>query len=329
MYLHLDFRDLKSGERMETGVVQPPDNEWSEQLKSFLSHKGSEWKEEIELAFRGELDDLESRFYVGRIGNQVICQIMLTGSRGAGIVSHVFTRPEQRQKGAISALMNTMMEHCRSIRFQVITLGTGFDSAAYWIYHKFGFRSVRPGSGEMIWVSDDEKLANLFSPSQVHLRPVQWEDWAYFNLLALQPVNPEEDLPRSKIMGLKGQGSLEGPFIKLQIRRGKEPELHAFAIVNEADITVGWAIMGQDPSWFRDVWILDLHIHRLYKNNLTKLVSELPLPKGMIVSYLLHDDSPKAKSLERSGFLLKGRLPGWLEHSGRHELLVMMRDNTT
>ncbi|MGH2367633.1 MAG: hypothetical protein ACRDI2_05490, partial [Chloroflexota bacterium] len=105
MYTHLGSVTLKTGEQMDLGVVQCPDPSWSPQVKRLLGHKGRDSLEHIEGALAGPLDALETRFYVGTIGGVAVTNVMIVGARGAGILGHVYTVPEHRQKGAYSHLM--------------------------------------------------------------------------------------------------------------------------------------------------------------------------------------------------------------------------------
>ena len=258
MYSPLGDVLLKSGEQMQVGVVRGPDPEWKPALTVFLGHKGPPWMAQIAGALDGPLDGLESRFYVGQIAGEVVCHIMVVGSRGVGILGHVFTLPEQRQKGAARSLMAFVMEDSRRRGFTVLTLGTGFDSPAYWIYHGFGFRSVTEESGLMLWQAEPDALNTIFRQAPTHTRPVLWDDWAFFNLMAVQPVEKAESDPRCALLGLKGQGSVEGSFIAFQLRRAEEPRLKAQALVTEVGFTVGWALIGP-PDSQSDTPVLSIH----------------------------------------------------------------------
>src|SRR5437867_677157 len=100
MYTPISEEGLKSGERMEVGVILGPDAEWGPRLVPFLGHKSADYAAHIRKSLETPLDDLETRFYVGSIDGRPISQVMIVGARGAGILGHVFTRPEERRKGA-------------------------------------------------------------------------------------------------------------------------------------------------------------------------------------------------------------------------------------
>ncbi len=149
MYTKLGEGRLKTSEPIEVGVVESPDEEWLPRVVPFLAHKSGDYQAHTRRALEGPLDGLETRFYVGHVSGRILSQIQVVGARGAGIVGHVYTLPEERRKGACHAVMEHQMEDCRRARFRVLCLGTAFESPPYWIYHSFGFRSVGPGNGCM------------------------------------------------------------------------------------------------------------------------------------------------------------------------------------
>ncbi len=283
MYMPLGEALLKSGERMQVGVVRGPDPDWKPALTAFLGHKGPVWRQHIAGALDGPLDSLETRFYVGQVDGKPIAQIMIVGSRGVGILGHVFTLPEQRQKGAARGLMHILMEDCRRQGFHILTLGTGFQSPAYWIYHGFGFRGVHSESGNMLWQAEPEAAARLFQRAPVSVRAVRWDDWGFFNYLAMLPVEVGEGAPRSALLGLQGQGSLEGPFIAFQIRREQEPLLQAQTLVSETGASVGWGLLGPSEGE-GGAWRLDVHTHPHFTDYRSELMASLALPKAPVIS---------------------------------------------
>src|SRR5207249_1997860 len=143
-----------------------------------LGHKGQPWQHHIQAALQEPLDDLETRFYVGLLDGRAITNVMIVGtrlrvvSRGAGrpedaveavgILGHVYTVPEHRRKGAYAQLMAAQMEHTRSLGYRLLTLGTGFETPPYWIYHRFGFRSIDGATGRMKWLATPDAEAHHF-----------------------------------------------------------------------------------------------------------------------------------------------------------------------
>src|SRR5688500_1900224 len=109
MYTPLGSETLKTGERMEIGVVQGPDPEWLPRVVPFLGHKGPDTRVHIRRSLEEPLDALQTRYYVGCVDGEVISQIMVVGDRGAGILGHVYTDPDHRRKGACAAIMARQM----------------------------------------------------------------------------------------------------------------------------------------------------------------------------------------------------------------------------
>ena len=171
------FEDLTIGndERVECGVITGPDPEWAERIESLLSHKGAKWNWQNSRLIRND-EGVETRYYVLHRAGDLFANIMTVTLEGVGIFGHVWTRPEDRRKGACSALMPVQMEHFRQNGGRALFLGTGFGSTAYRIYSENGFRSVEPGSGAMSYFTDSpDDFENWYfqnSPSVVE--PLCW-----------------------------------------------------------------------------------------------------------------------------------------------------------
>ena len=71
--------------------------------------------------------------------------------------------------------MARQMEDFRNREGSALFLGTGYDTVPYYIYEEFGFESVEPGSGFMIYYAESGRtLSGSIS------RPVRrpYENWA-------------------------------------------------------------------------------------------------------------------------------------------------------
>jgi len=317
-YTRLGETRLKSGETLEIGVVAGPAPEWRDRLAEFLAHKGPDWLPHITRALEGPLDALQTRFYVGLLTGEaegprpVAAQIMIVGAAGVGILGHVFTRPEHRRKGACQAVMAHQMADMPAAGFRVLTLGTGFESPPYWIYHGFGFRSIRPGSGQMIWQAEPDAAAALFQPGPTRVRPLGWGDWGAVTCLASRDVVPEEEGPRSLALDCPGVGYLEGPYIRFQLRRERTPESQAWALVNAEDRAVGWASLMPDRSWGGRRLLLDAWAHPAFPEGVARLLDAVAWPNEPVVAVTAASAARKPDALRRHGFSPVARLPRWL-----------------
>jgi hypothetical protein len=327
MYTRLGDAKLKTGETMQIGVIVAPDAEWRERVAAFLGHKGPSWCEHIRRALDGPLDGLETLFYVGTIGDEILTQVMIVGSAGAGILGHVFTRPDQRRKGAYQQLMARQMQDTAERGYRVLTLGTGFDSAPYWIYHSFGFRSIYEGTGIMKWAAAPEAESDLLRPRPTQVRDLRWGDGAALCLLSVQPLGRDEEWPRSMTMSLTGVGLLEGPSIELQLRREREPNSRGKALATEDGLAVGWATIMPDHRWFGQHLVFDAHVHPNFAERLADLVDAIDWPNARVVAYTRAHAPRKSAALSRHGFQRVAILPRWLTVGGQtDDVAVWSRD---
>jgi hypothetical protein len=318
LYTHLGQVTLKTGEQLELGCVRCPDPSWGAQLIPLLGHKSRESREHFEQAFAGPLDELDTRFYIGTIGGVAVTNVMIVGALrscgGVGILGHVYTKPEHRQKGAYNALMAAQMQHIRADGYRILNLSTGFETHPYWIYHRYGFRSIDGVSGKMKWLADPAAEADYFTPAPTRVREMRWDDWAPIEVLAYQPVLPDEPLPRSVLFGLKGQGSIESPFQAVRRRVRRREPISAVVLETERDATVGWAALQPDPFAFGDAQQLDLYVHGTFADGAGRLLEVLPVSAtGRLTAYSMLPDGYRTAALKAAGFRQTAELPDWLK----------------
>jgi hypothetical protein len=317
MYTYLGTTTLKTGEQMDLGVVLCPDPSWDAQIKPLLGHKGRETKDHIEAALHGPLDALETRFYLGTIGGCAVSNVMIVGARGVGILGHVYTVPEHRQKGAYNALMAAQMADMQRQGYPILTLSTGFETHPYWIYHRYGFRSIDGTSGRMKWLAQPSAEAEHFRAGETAVRTMRWDDWAPLNLLAFQLAEADEELPRSWTFKLKGHGSLEGPFSALRRTIARQTPITPLVLETEHGAVAGWAVLQPDDIAFGDGWLLDLYVHPHFRDQTHRLLSAISWPdRGRVAAYTSAPDGYRSAALRDAGFEQITRLPAWLERGG-------------
>jgi GNAT superfamily N-acetyltransferase len=307
---------LATGERLALGVVDAPDPAWSDRIVPFLIHKGGDWNYQIAAAMKQPLDDLETRFYVGTVDEQIVTQVMIAGARGCGILSHVFTAPAWRQRGAYRQLMAAQMADTRARGYRILTLGTGYNSHPYWIYHSFGFRSVAEGSGYMRWEADPGATEAYLAPSDAMVRPSRWDDWAGYMLAMLQPVHPGESLPRSPALGAARVHSVEGPFIGFRRGLDRVPGMQSLTLQSTPGAVVGWCHVVPGPAVFGDAWLLDLHTLPGFADQARALLEPIVWPAAP-VAYVSDDPLGAFEALSSAvGFRKMADLPRFLALGG-------------
>ncbi|MBC8230089.1 GNAT family N-acetyltransferase [bacterium] len=300
MYTKLRDVKLKTGENMEVGVVLAPDDEYADKVKPFLAHKQGNFKWHIERCFEEQLDELETRYYIGQINNEIACNIMIVEYGHIGILGHVFTNPDQRRKGVCTGVINAQMEDFQQRGGEALYLGTGYDGPAYHIYKSVGFESVYPRSGFMKYWANDDFEAKYFAKGKMCVKEVQWNDWG--KMPALTGI-VDGDYLRSIAFNIYGPASFEGGFLgfKRELEEG-ENFRDAKLLASENGAIVAFATIIPDSRWRGDVYILDIFAHPNFWDDAAKLLNELKFPQGKIQCY--SDSTPTGKSgcLEKVGF---------------------------
>jgi hypothetical protein len=316
MYKDLGHVTLKTGERVEAGVVFGPDADWAERLEKLLSHKGDLWNWQNHQALRSSLG-IDVQFYLLHRQGIPFANILTSELAGVGHLGHVWTEPEDRQKGASSSLMDIQMRDFRSRGGKALFLGTGFDSIPYHIYKRFGFSSVEPGSGYMEWYATSKERfeSNYFARAETEIRSPQWTHWPSSAALFLG------DFPcvvRCTPLRLIGRQSTEGPFLPLlrdaQRRQATGEKPRALVLCNnQTTAVVGLVVWDWHPLW-EDMCLVDVYCHPSYWDRAGELLSSLPLPDAE--GYVAYSDAScrhKTAALLDHGFrqtaTLKGRVP--------------------
>jgi GNAT superfamily N-acetyltransferase len=308
MYEELGRERLKSGETLTIGLVMAPDEHFIESICHLLHHKSTPWYAHIESALAGEIDRLETRFYIGLLGGKPVGNVMTVEQYGIGILGHVFVEPEHRRKGICQAIMTYQMEHFRRRGGQVLLLGTGYESPPYWIYYRFGFRSLRGGFMRYGVEPAEVFERRWFAPSPTRIVVAEWRHWP---LVALLASVPGSDYLRSLAWQVFGIGNLEGPYVDYMYRQKQSGGPKAVILETEHGAVVGCASLTAHAYW-PNVFLLDVFTHANYTHRTTELIQALDLPSSLTVCYTDIDAKEKAAALEANGFVRETKLTGFL-----------------
>ncbi len=325
MYEKLGEITLKTGECMDVGAISVPDESHAEQIKKFLGHKPGNFKWHIERCVIESLDELETRFYVGKIKDNIITNTMTVEHQGIGILGHVFTLPEQRRKGACKGVMTYQMEDFLQRKGRALYLGTGYNGHPYHIYHSFGFESVIPESGFMQYHVNSDFLENYFAPTPVHPKPVEWHDWP--KLTALSGIVGWDTL-RSLAWNVYGPTNLESGFLSFKHTLETDDVYDdAKLLVTQSGAIVGWATVSWDVRWRKTIALLDLFFHPNFTDSVPVLLSALKFPDLKVQCYIDSTAEKKAAILEAAGFACEGRFKNQFSYKGQgYDVLVFSRE---
>ncbi len=298
---------LKGGERLRIAALTAPAGRYAGPIRQFLGHKGQPWMLHVDLANEGRTDALRTTYYVGILGGEIAGNVMIVDDGRVGILGHVFTRPDQRRKGICQHLMAAAMEGFQAAGGAILTLGTGYNSPAYWIYHGFGFRGVQPSSGHMVFRARQDAVARYFVPARVRVADAAWEHWPGLSLLFMQPAG---DRIRSLACRVIGPVGFEEGFLLLQGQRERLAG-QMKVLLTRSGAVVGAAMLQRDPRWPSSVYLLDLFVESGFTGHEGRLLRSLRLPaNAKVQAYLDLPSGSRAEALTSAGYRIEATLRG-------------------
>ncbi|MCY3022888.1 MAG: GNAT family N-acetyltransferase [Planctomycetota bacterium] len=284
MYYGLDSVTLRNGEPAQLGVVLGPDSsDRARHLRELLAHKGPIWQWQIEQSLTKEQAGAESRFYILSKAGRPFANVMVVERRGIGIFGHVYTRPEERRNGAADIIIGCLADDFRQRGGRALYLGTGFDSPAYRLYAKHGFRSVEPESGHMAWFAGGRETfeRDAFAPAAVRHEPLAFHHWPLLPALAMM-AHPAR--VRIATMDAVNSASTEGGALPVlmamngEAEHGKEHGARAHVAVSEGSgVPVAIACAMPEHYFWEQVDVVDLFCAPEFEAELRPLLATLEL----------------------------------------------------
>jgi GNAT superfamily N-acetyltransferase len=312
MYQKLADVQLKTGETVELGALLGPDaSPLATKVKTLLSHKGRIWQWQIAQSLDRDQPETESRFYLLLRQGEPFANIMLVESRRIGIFGHVYTRPEERRKGAAEHLAGRLVADFARRGGRAMYLGTGYDSAAYHIYARHGFRGIEPESGYMAWFAPGLERtafeAEAFAPSWTRHEALEYRHWPTLPALAMM-YHPA----RLRIAGMDviGPAITEGGALPvLMAMHGEADHTHDnggrahVAVSGQSGVPVAIACATPEPHFWKQVDVVDLFCAPGFEEELPALVQALQLlPGRRAICYADLDWPAKQEILAACGF---------------------------
>ncbi len=305
MYQSLGTLKLGDGSTVEVGRVDCPDLSWADRIEALLQHKSPLYVWQNSCVIR-EHCGLDVFFYVLHRDGEPLASIMTVENRKTGFLGHVWTRPEDRRKGAATMLLDATVEDFKNREGVALFLRTDYDSSAYHIYATKGFVGIEDGSGQMALYRADETTfyQSYFRQQPWGIRCLNWSDWPASGALFLG------EFPTFiRSVGLKqfGRCTTEDTVLEL-LEREKKREAHGLPpsakvlVLEETGAIAGlahWRLLDS----FDDVCLLDFFCHPTYTGSAFDLVSSLELPESKRVIALADvQDRTKEEALEELDF---------------------------
>jgi hypothetical protein len=311
MHEELAQERLRTGERLRVVVVEAPDDEHAGTVLSLLRHKGELRQWQFEEDFTGRAVGVRSRYYLGFLEGRAVANISVWETGPVGDLGHVFTAESHRRKGICQAVMATQMEDFRRRGGQLLVLGTRYDGPPYHIYQSFGFQSMVDGSGYMRYQQDPAFFARLFADAPVSTGAVAWAD---LGLVCGLMACPDGNWLRNARARAFGPVCYEGAFLD-DLRETQRGHRQVQVARTSAGAAVGYAVLGPDPAWSGQCWLLDVFIHPAFVHCAPQVVGTLQWP-AVPVHCHVDADSQLATAVIAAGFRLEARLSRCLSRGG-------------
>jgi|SaaInlStandDraft_1057018.scaffolds.fasta_scaffold17526_2 GNAT superfamily N-acetyltransferase len=300
MFSKLNEVILSDGSRATLAMIQGPDPEWADQIRSLLGHKGPFWKWQNAQCIEQDLG-IDSRYHVLISKGKLFANICTFEINGVGLFAHVWTSPEMRKKGAASILTNAVIDDFKA-RGKAVVLGTEYNSIAYHLYLKHGFVGVEKNSRYMELFSGDREVfeKDFYRRGGLTMRPVCWQDWPTAPFLFLSNF---PGVIRSLHMNIIGRGSTEGGLLKLIQHNEQHEEKTSWSLSSpETGAVLAVASYHAHPHWPESI-ILDVYSHPDCWDQCPELIDRLNLPDSpRILSYSDSENKEKCALLSELGF---------------------------
>lgn len=319
---------MKGGKRAGIVAVDSPEADWEGRITTLLAHKGAFWTGQVKQAYTGRCDALETTCYIALVDDEPVSNIMISKYKGAGLLGHVFTKPEWRRQGLASALMKAALKDFTARGGLALWLGTGYDSPAYHIYSGFKFRSVFPGSGLMVREARKGVLVKALGTPRddVKIVPLQWQHWAGLTGLL---ADPDGDYLRSCLLDCYGPSIAEGPFIGMQAKRAEADAFSGVVAECSDGMVAGFAICAPIPWWGGGGHSLDIYVHPKQSRCLKPLIDNVLLPHGKTQVFLDSGASDRIAFCKTQGFRMEAALRNQLraDENVYYDLIILAREN--
>jgi len=291
---------LRTGEMLDAYSVRAPDDHYERDIRSFLPRYAPMWLWHLHLSLRGQLDELESRFYLGLLKDRIVSNVSTWKSGPIGIVGHLFTDADQRGKGACTELMKTAMDDFLSRGGK--TLIGGFKLASCHIARRLGFKSVVDNCEVMRYDSAPDFVKTYFQAQKTRCRDALWKDWPGISLL--YTTRDGWNL-RSIKHAISGPFDYEDYFLK-DMRKRLKGLCKSKVLVTERDYIVGHATLNLSEPLGRKHWLLDMFVHPASLSQLDTMLDALDWPEDNVRCYVETGLDEKRNALQARGFREKG-----------------------
>jgi hypothetical protein len=281
---------------MKVCMVKPPDERYEQGVRSFLSPSKRIWAWHLDLSLRGGLDDLDSRYYLGFLKHRMISNVTTWEHSPIGIVGHLSTVEDHRNKGACTTLMKTVIHDFLDRDGK--TLIGGFKPASRSVAEKLGFRSITNHSEVMRYDASPSFEEDYFQPGKISCRNSTWKDWPGIEFL--YTIKQGWSL-RSMKHRILGPYDCEDFFLEDMWQRTRGSCVSK-VLATEKEHILGYAALTLEHRFEGDFWLLDFFIHPVAVSHVETTLNAFDWPEGKVECYVEAGCLEKRDALQTQGF---------------------------
>ena len=296
MWKRLGETVLTTGDMMEIFMVRPPDERFERGIRSFLSLYKRIWAWHLDLSLEGELDKLDTRYYLGFLNCKLISNVSTWEYGPLGIIGHLFTAENHRNKGACTTLMKTVVSDFLNRGGK--TLIGGFKPASHALVEKLGFQSIMNHSEVMRHDSMLNFEERYFQTGKTFCRDSMWKDWPGISFLFTVKLGWNLRSAKHKILG---PYDYEDHFLEDMWQRTRD-SCASKVLTTEKEHILGYATLTFTHRSKSDVWLLDFFVHPVATSHVDTLLSAFDWPRGKIECYVEADCAEKRRALWAQNF---------------------------
>jgi hypothetical protein len=229
---------------------------------------------------------------------------------------------------AASHLMQAVMDDFKT-RGSALYLGTGYDTAPYHMYAKYGFKGIEPNSGTMRYLASADFDEKYFAPAPATIRALDWRHYPASPALFTASI---PGVIRNLPLGLIGRRNSVGAIFEfLKKMREDVSSCGGFGLQKENGALVGLAAWDCDPAW-PDVARVDVFCHPDFWNYgpelLDSLLQTIPDSRRGLLAYSDMRCPQKSDLLQQAGFSHKATYEQRLRAAGkRYDVHQYTRSN--
>jgi len=167
----------------------------------------------------------------------------------------VYTKEEERQKGASSNLLRIMLRHFKGeMKGKALFLGTNQGSVASKMYKRYGFNEITPTTMSYYTTDPESFQRDYFQISPSSIEPLSWHHYPSSSALFL---NDQPEFVRCVLLRVIGKSFPEEWLLPPLLGKRK---IICSVLVSKKGAVAGFSASGPHPIW-KGIQLIDVFCH--------------------------------------------------------------------